>query len=40
MLLDMPPLDIHVRELPAEQSFEVRCPEEPLKVALEALRRP
>ena len=40
MPLDMPPLDIHVRELPAEQSFEVRCPEEPLKVVLEALRRP
>lgn len=40
MPLDMPALDLHVRELPAEQSFEVRCPEEPLQVALEALRRP
>ena len=40
MQLDMPPLDLHVRELPAEQSFEVRCPEEPLNVVLEALRRP
>lgn len=40
MPLDMPALDLHVRELPAEQSFEVRCPEEPLQVVLEALRRP
>lgn len=40
MQLAMPPLELHVRELPAEQSFEVRCPEEPLNVVLEALRRP
>ncbi|MBM3990456.1 MAG: hypothetical protein FJ298_05535 [Planctomycetes bacterium] len=40
MQLDMPPVELHIRELPAEQTFEVRCPEEPLKVVLEALRRP
>ena len=40
MPLDMPALELHVRELPAEQTFEVTCPEEPLQVVLEALRRP
>ena len=40
MPLNMPALELHVRELPAEQTFEVTCLDEPLQVVLEALRRP
>ncbi len=34
------PFKFQVRELPAEQVVEVRCPQEALKAAIEALRRP
>jgi hypothetical protein len=35
-----PPFEFQVRELPAEQVVEVRCPSEALQATIEALRRP